>query len=268
MSTAAAYEHITFEMHDTLGVLTLNRPEALNAVSMTMTREMTDVFAKVSDGTWPVRGVLLTGAGRGFCAGADLNPDQASASLEERDLGKALEENYHPLLRRMRDLPVPTVAAVNGPAAGVGMSFAITCDLILASEKAYFFQAFRHIGLVPDGGATWLLPRIVGWKRAMELSLLGERLPADKAQDWGLVNRVCAPEALMDEAMALAGALANGPTRALSLTRAAYWQSLENGYEAQLEVERTYQREAGRTTDSVEGVMAFLEKRPAKFEGK
>jgi 2-(1,2-epoxy-1,2-dihydrophenyl)acetyl-CoA isomerase len=163
---------------------------------------------------------------------------------------------------------MPLLTAVNGPAAGVGMSFALMGDLVLCAKSAYFLQAFRRIGLVPDGGSTWLLPRLVGNARAKELSLLAEKLPADKALDWGLVNRVYEDGDLLGEAKKLAGELAAGPTVSLSMIRELYWESTDNTYEEQLNLERQKQRIAGRTDDFKEGVKAFLEKRPAKFQGK
>jgi len=174
---------------------------------------------------------------------------------------------FHPFIRRLRDLPFPLVTAVNGAAAGAGMSVALFGDLILCARSAYFLQAFRRIGLVPDCGSTWLLPRLIGRARALELSLLGERLPAETALAWGLVNRVHDDEKLMDEALKLAHDLANGPTVALGFTRRLYWETLENSLEQQLDLECRSQRLAGATHDFREGVQAFLAKRPAKFVG-
>lgn len=179
-----------------------------------------------------------------------------------------LEAYYHPFLNRLRQLPMPFITAVNGPAAGVGVSFALMGDLVLASTDAYFLQAFRRIGLIPDGGSTYLLPRLIGLARAMELAMLAERLPAAQALEWGLINRVYAPDELMSETMKLARQLAAGPTVSLKLIRRAIWQSFDNSYEAQLEVERQGQNEARQTADFREGVSAFLEKRQARFQGR
>jgi 2-(1,2-epoxy-1,2-dihydrophenyl)acetyl-CoA isomerase len=184
-----------------------------------------------------------------------------------RGAGHTLETVFHPLIRRLRDLPFPLITAVNGPAAGAGMSIALMGDLVLCARSAYFLQAFRRIGLVPDCGSTWLLPRLVGRARAIELSLLGERLPAETALSWGLVNRVFDDEALMTETRQLAHDLANGPTLALGLIRRLYWESPENTYEQQLDLECRMQHLAGASQDFHEGVTAFLEKRSAKFVG-
>jgi 2-(1,2-epoxy-1,2-dihydrophenyl)acetyl-CoA isomerase len=211
------------------------------------------------------RAIVLTGEGRGFCSGANLAEAQSG---EPRDAGKHLEQYYHPLLRRLRDLELPILTAVNGVAAGIGMSLALMGDIILAARTAYFLQAFARIGLVPDGGSTWVLPRLVGLARARELSLLAERLPAETALDWGLINRVCQDEALLDEALALAGRLAEGPTISLAATRSLFWSSPQNTYEDQLDTERRHQRRAGSTRDFVEGVSAFLQKRPPRFTGQ
>jgi 2-(1,2-epoxy-1,2-dihydrophenyl)acetyl-CoA isomerase len=205
----------------------------------------------------------MTGEGRAFCAGANLQP----ASGERVDAGTLLETVFHPFLRRLRELAVPLITAVNGVAAGVGMSFALMGDLVLCARSAYFLQAFRRIGLVPDGGSTWILPRLIGKARASELSLLGERLPADKALEWGLVNRVFADDELMEKAREMGRELAAGPTIALGLIRRLYWESPDNTYEEQLNLERQMQRQAGASADFKEGVRAFLQKRPANFKG-
>ena len=213
-----------------------------------------------------MRCLIVTGAGRGFCAGANLQPSGNVSG--QRDAGSVLETHYHPMLRKLRELPMPIVSAVNGAAAGVGMSLALMGDLVLCAQSAYFLQAFRRIGLVPDGGSTWILPRLVGRARAMELSLMGEKLPAEKALEWGLIYRVVDDAQLMDEAKKLARDLASGPTVALSLIRKLYWDSNENTYEQQLNLERQMQGKAGNSADFNEGVRAFLEKRPAKFKGE
>ena len=261
------FERAKLEIDGPVGIVTLNHPEVMNAVSLEMLGGLMRVLEHVEDPKNGVRCLLMTGAGRGFCAGANLQP-RAEGSGGSRDAGLVLETQYHPFLRRLRELPMPFVTAVNGAAAGVGMSFALMGDLVVCGRSAYFMQAFRRIGMVPDGGSTWILPRLVGKARAMELSLLGERLPAEKALEWGLVNRVFDDADLIEKAKALALDLANGPTLALSLIRRLYWESADNTYEEQLNLERQLQRKAGNSADSREGVRAFLEKRPAKFKGE
>ncbi len=262
------FERVKLEFQDNVAILTLSHPEALNAVSLQMIQELGEAIDLASDRTHGARCLLMTGEGRGFCAGANLTDGGVDRTDTERDAGKVLEEYYHPFLLKLRDLPMPFITAVNGPAAGVGMSFALMGDLVLAGRSAYFLQAFKRIGLVPDGGSTFLLPRLIGMRRAMELSILAEKIPAERALEWGLINRVYDDSALMDEAMTLARDLASGPTVALSLIRKAFWQSPESTYEQQLHVERVLQREAGLTKDSIEGVKAFVEKRPANFTGE
>jgi len=249
-----------------VGIVTLNHPEVMNAVSSEMLGGLMKALDEIENPKNGVRCLLLTGAGRGFCAGANLQPGDGPTG--SRDAGSVLEQQYHPFLRRLRELPMPFVTAVNGAAAGVGMSFALMGDLCICARSAYFLQAFRRIGLVPDGGSTWILPRLVGKARAMELSLLGERLPAEKALEWGLISRVVDDAELINKAKELARDLASGPTVALKLIRRLYWESTDNSYEEQLNLERQMQRAAGLTSDFREGVSAFLEKRPAKFRGE
>jgi 2-(1,2-epoxy-1,2-dihydrophenyl)acetyl-CoA isomerase len=259
------FERVKLDLDGNVGILTLNHPEVMNAVSSEMLGGLMKAFDEIQNPRNGIRCVVMTGAGRGFCAGANLQP---SASGGSRDAGSILETGYHPLLRRIRELAVPLVTAVNGAAAGVGMSFALMGDLVVCARSAYFMQAFRRIGLIPDGGSTWILPRLLGKARAIELSLLGERLPAEKALEWGLINRVFEDGELLDKSRSLAHELADGPTVALGLIRRLYWESLENSYEQQLNLERQMQRIAGSSADFQEGVRAFLEKRPAKFKGE
>lgn len=253
--------------HGNVALLTLNHPEVMNAASVKMIKGLTAAINHIEDPVNGFRAVVMTGEGRGFCSGANLSeaPEDGTAM---RDTGAALETAYHPFLRKLRDLRMPFVTAVNGAAAGVGMSIALMGDIVLAARSAYFLQAFARIGLVPDGGSTWLLPRLIGLARAKELSLLAEKLPAETALDWGLINRVSDDAALVDDAMAIAKRLADGPTTTLAMIRRLYWESPHNSYEVQIDLERQSQQRAGRTEDFREGVMAFLQKRPAQFKGR
>jgi 2-(1,2-epoxy-1,2-dihydrophenyl)acetyl-CoA isomerase len=261
------FKHVTLDFDGSVAVLRLDHQEVMNAVSMDMLGGLAEALDVIDEKKADVRCVVLTGAGRAFCTGANLQ-GRNQQKPGRSNAGASLEVGFHPFLRRIRRLHCPLVTAVNGPAAGAGMSFALLGDMILCARSAYFLQAFRRIGLVPDCGSTWMLPRLVGRARAIELSLMGERLPAEKALEWGLVNRVYDDAALMDEAMKLAHELANGPTIALSLIRKLYWDSPENSFEEQLNCEYESQRIAGSAEDFREGVTAFLEKRPAKFLGK
>lgn len=267
-----AYQKILLDCAKGVGRLSLNDPDALNAVSALMLKELNQAFDEIEARADEFRCLILTGVGRGFCAGANLqerpdSPPDSNQPPKLPDAGAGLEIGYHPLLRRMRNLHCPFVTAINGPAAGVGFSFALMGDMILAAKSAYFLQAFRRIGLVPDGGSTWLLPRLVGVARARELTLLGEKLPAETAHEWGLINRVVADDALMPEAEKLAQDLARGPA-SLRLIRELLWASPDNSYEEQLNMERDLQRAASRTKDFREGVDAFVNKRAAQFQGR
>ncbi len=262
------FKHCTLDIDGPVAVLTMDHQDVMNAVSMDMLGGLTEALDEIEARKAEVRCVVLTGAGRAFCTGANLQGRNQQQKPGRSNAGAALETGFHPLLRRIRSLHCPLVTAVNGPAAGAGMSLALMGDMIVCARSAYFLQAFRRIGLVPDCGSTWLLPRLVGKARAIELSLMGERLPAEKAFEWGLVNRLHDDADLMEEAMKLARELASGPTVALSLIRKLYWESGENSYEDQLNLEFQSQRIAGQSEDFREGVTAFLEKRPAKFAGK
>lgn len=260
-----AYSKIKFAREGDVATITMADPATLNAISRDMVAEMKDAFAVAAR---EARCVVLTGEGRGFSSGANLSmgaPPMGEDGLV--DLGIVLEHDYNPFITFLRDLPIPFVTAVNGAAAGIGCSFALMGDIILAGESAYFLQAFRRIALVPDGGSSYLLPRMTTRARAMELMLLGDKLPAAKAVEWGLINR-CVPDAeLMSSAMAIATELAKGPTRTLAMIRKLAWDSEDADIAAQLSAERVAQRSAGRSADFMEGVAAFAQKRPAKFNG-
>ena len=258
------YERVLLEFDGNVAVLKFNHPEVLNAIGGQMLGELAQAVREVANPSNGARCLLLAGEGRGFSSGANLAD---SAGSTTQDAGDPLRYGYHPLLLSIRDLQMPVVTAVHGAAAGVGMSFAMMGDIVCASKGAFFMQAFAKIGLIPDGGATFMLPRMIGWGRAMELSLLAERLPAEKAYEWGLVNRLYEDNVtLMAGAMGIARQLANGPS-SLALIRRAYWETWQNAYEQQLDLEARLQTEAGRSNDFREGVSAFLEKRDAKFKG-
>jgi 2-(1,2-epoxy-1,2-dihydrophenyl)acetyl-CoA isomerase len=260
------FDRATVEGHGTVAVVRLNHPEVLNAASLRLVIGAARALDFVSKPDSGFRCVVLTGEGRGFCSGANLS--ERGAGETEPPAFHALETVYHPFLRKMRDLRMPIITAVNGVAAGVGMSIALMGDLVLAAKSAYFLQAFARIGLVPDGGSTWILPRLIGLARAKELSLLAEKLPSEQALDWGLINRVVDDAELLPEALKMAQKIADGPTLSLSEIRRLYWASPHNTYEEQLDLEKQIQDKQGRTADFAEGVAAFLQKRPAKFSGK
>jgi 2-(1,2-epoxy-1,2-dihydrophenyl)acetyl-CoA isomerase len=247
-------------------VVTLNRPQRLNAFTESMHRALRSVLAEAE--TDPdCRALLLTGAGRGFCAGQDLN-ERVAPDGKTMKFGNALETFYNPLVRRLRELPFPVVAAVNGVAAGAGANIALACDLVLAARSASFVQAFAKIGLVPDCGGTWFLPRLIGPARARALALTAEPLPAETAAAWGLIWKAVDDAALMDEAHKLCRHFVAAPTVGLALTKRLIDQSWGNDLDAQLDLEREAQREASLTPDYAEGVRAFLEKRSPAFTGR
>ena len=246
--------------------VTLNRPDKLNSFNEAMHLALRAAVGR-AEVEADIRAVLLTGAGRGFCAGQDLGDRNVGAD-QELDLGATIEAFYNPLIRRLRALEKPVVCAVNGVAAGAGANLALACDIVLAARSAKFIQAFCRIGLVPDSGGTYFLPRLVGEARARALALTGEVVTAEQAMAWGLVWQVIEDDRLQAEASTVARRLADGPTRGLGLIKRALNASLGNGLDAQLDLERDLQREAGATRDYREGVAAFLAKRPAVFRGE
>ncbi len=265
-----AYEHIIFDEVDGVATLTINRPERMNALHVGVIAEMISVVDKVRDeGT--ARVLLLTGTGRAFCSGADLAGGGAGGGAQSSgpiDAGKVLETHFNPLLERLFDLPVPFITAVNGAAAGAGCSYALAGDIVIAGKSAYFLQAFVNIGLVPDVGSTWLLPRLAGKARAQAMMMLGEKIPAETAAEWGMIYKVVEDAELMTTAHAIAAKLAKGPTQAYALIRQGLRDCLDKPLTEALMVERRNQRTAGRSPDFAEGVSAFLQKRPAVFSGR
>jgi 2-(1,2-epoxy-1,2-dihydrophenyl)acetyl-CoA isomerase len=262
-----AWTTLLVDKSDGIATITLNRPERLNALSADLMVELLQALTEV-EADADIRCLLLTGAGRGFCSGADLASGDLMQDGGPPDLGKALHTNYHPVIRKLATYRMPIVCAVNGPAAGAGMSLALTGDVVIAAKSASFLQAFANIGLVPDAGSTYFLPRLVGSARALGLTMLGEPLPAETAAAWGLVWKCVDDAALLDEARKVAKKFASGPTVGLGQIRKLIRQSAGNGLDAQLEAEREAQVVAGRSRDFIEGVMAFLQKRPARFSGK
>jgi 2-(1,2-epoxy-1,2-dihydrophenyl)acetyl-CoA isomerase len=247
-------------------MLTLNRPQRLNAFNEDMHRDLTEAIAE-ADADETCRALLLTGAGRAFCTGQDLN-DRLAKPGEQIVLGGTLEQHYNPLVRKLRALRFPVVAAVNGVAAGAGCNVALACDIVLAARSANFVQSFARVGLVPDSGGSWILPRLVGQARARGLALLAEPLSAEKAESWGLIWRAVDDDALMMEAEKLCAHFASAPTFGLGLIKHALDAAADNDLSTQLDLERDLQREAGASPDYQEGVRAFLEKRKPVFTGR
>lgn len=263
-----SYETIRLERHDAVATIVLDRPETLNALSRRMLRELTEALDELA-GEVPgrTRCLLITGAGRGFSSGADLAED-IKAGRGAPDLFETLDEGYNPLIAALVGLDIPVVAAVNGPAAGAGMSLALAADIVLAARSAWFLQAFVNIGLAPDAGSSWFLPRLVGPARAMEMMLLGERVTADKAAEWGLIHKAVDDDALLDEATALARRLAAGPTLALGAIRRLARAAATGDLAAQLDLEAEEQGRLGRTQDFLAGIGAFLARAKPEFSGR
>ncbi len=262
-----AYEHILFAIDGGIARLTLNRPDRLNSFNDAMHAEVRDALGRVR-GDASARVLLLTGAGRGFCAGQDLSDRAVAAGDAPVDLGASIERNYKPLVLGLRALPLPVICAVNGVAAGAGANLAFACDLVIAAKSASFIEAFCKLGLVPDTGGTYFLPRLAGTARAMGLALLGDKISAEQAAAWGLIWQCVEDAELVAVADRLAAHFAQAPTRGLARTKQALYASPSNTLEAQLDVERDFMRELGTSDDYREGVAAFMAKRPPKFSGR
>jgi 2-(1,2-epoxy-1,2-dihydrophenyl)acetyl-CoA isomerase len=258
------YETITFAVADNIATITLNRPERLNAMPPQMADEISDAVDHLED----ARALLITGAGRAFCSGADLQARGGAAALGASGPYGALTRSYNPTMLKLSKLNVPIITAVNGPAAGIGCSLALCSDFAIAGKSAYFLQAFVNIGLVPDGGASWMLPRLIGKARATQMMLLGEKISGDQAADWGLIYKCVEDADLMTEARALAAKLASGPSLALGIMRQNIATALEMDYASALLREAEGQRIAGASADAMEGGLSFLQKRKPVFQGK
>lgn len=259
------YETILLEIADGAARLTLNRPDRLNSFTVQMHDEVSRALEAVSKSD--ARVLVLTGAGRGFCAGQDLSDRAVAPGGDGVDLGESLEKRYNPLVRRLASIEMPVICAVNGVAAGAGANIALACDIVIAAKSAKFIQSFANIGLIPDSGGTWTLPRLAGQARAMGLALTGEPLTAERAEAWGLIWKCVEDDKLAEEARALAAKFASAPTRGLAMTKQLIRDGATRDFAAQLDVERDAQRALGRTHDYKEGVAAFMEKRPPKFSG-
>jgi len=262
-----SYSNIEFDIAGGLATLALNRPNSLNSFTTEMHEEMRDAMTKVENDP-TVRCLLLTGNGRGFCAGQDLNDRSVKPGAERRDLSESVEENYNPLIKRLANLPMPVICAVNGVAAGAGANLALACDMVFAAKSAKFIQVFCKIGLIPDSGGTYILPRLVGSARAMGLALTGDAVTAEQAEAWGMIWKAVDDGELMDVAVKQARYFTKQPTLGLSLIKKAIRASFDNDLNAQLQVESGFQKDAGFSDDYQEGVAAFLEKRKPVFTGK
>ena len=261
------YENILFEITDGIAKLTLNRPDKLNSFTQAMHEEVRHAMARIQSDK-SVRVMVLTGAGRGFCAGQDLSDRAVEPGSKGVDLGVSVEKTYAPLVLALRALPMPVICAVNGVAAGAGANLALACDIVLAAKSASFVEVFCKLGLIPDTGGTYFLPRLVGSARAMGMAMLGEKLTAEKAENWGLIWKCYPDECLADETMALARHFAVAPTKGLAFTKQALHASIDNTLQQQLTLECGMMSELGNSEDYQEGVAAFLAKRSPEFKGK
>jgi len=261
------YKTLEFEIHDGAAILTLNRPDRLNSFTIEMHEEMQNALTRIETDK-SIRALLLTGAGRGFCAGQDLNDRSVAPGSEPVDLGHACETYWNPMVRRLSEMPIPVVCAVNGVAAGAGANVALACDIVLAAKSAKFIQSFANIGLIPDSGGTWVLPRLIGQARALAITLTGEPIKAEKAENWGMIYKAVDDEALLEDATALAKRLAKGPTKGLAETKKRIRNSAQNTLAQELDHERDAMRVLGNSSDYAEGVASFLEKRTPTFTGQ
>jgi 2-(1,2-epoxy-1,2-dihydrophenyl)acetyl-CoA isomerase len=264
-----SYENILFDINNGIATLTLNRPDKLNSFTQAMHEEVRHAIHKVATDK-SVRVLVLTGAGRGFCAGQDLSDRAVEPQAGKRpvDLGDSVEKNYAPLVLSLRALPMPVICAVNGVAAGAGANLALACDIVIAAKSASFVEVFCKLGLIPDTGGTYFLPRLIGSARAMGLSMLGEKLSADKAEAWGLIWKAVPDEELAQQVQAMATHFASAPTKGLAFTKQALHASGQNTLQQQLTLECGMMSELGRSDDYREGVAAFMEKRTPQFKGK
>lgn len=261
------YESIHLTLEEGVATLTLNRPDRLNSFTVAMHKEVQDAFATIGSDS-SIRAVLITGAGRGFCAGQDLSDEAVMPKDGVVDLGQACAEYWNPLIRHIAELPMPVICAVNGVAAGAGANVALACDIVLASDKAKFIQSFANIGLIPDSGGTWILPRLIGQARAMAIALTGQPVTAEQAENWGMIWRKVEHESLMEEALNLAKSFAIGPTKGLAETKKRLRNSALNTLNQELDLERDAMAMLGRSHDYSEGVAAFMAKRKPSFKGQ
>ena len=262
-----SYQHIEYEIHKGVAVLKLNRPDSLNSFTADMHGEVRTVLTEASESP-AVRAVLITGNGRGFCAGQDLNDRSVAPGAEMPDLGDSVNTYYNPLIRLITTMEKPVICAVNGVAAGAGANIALACDIVIAARSASFIESFSKLGLIPDSGGTWILPRLVGMARAKGLAMLGPKVKAEQAEAWGMIWQCVDDDELMSTALGLAEQMAEQPTRGFAFTKQAFALSTVNTLDDQLEVEKELMRAAGKTHDYKEGVSAFLEKRTPSYKGE
>ena len=264
-----SYDNIEFEVDGGVAILKLNRPDSLNSFNAAMHAEVQEALAVAADHK-KVRALVLTGKGRGFCAGQDLSDAAVAPDAQGNmpDLGDAVGNYYNPLIRRLTTLEKPIICAVNGVAAGAGANIALACDIVIAARGASFIESFAKLGLIPDSGGTWILPRLVGMARAKGLAMLGPKISAEQACDWGMIWQVVDDDALLSTALALAEQMATQPTRGFAFTKQAFNASASHSLDEQLELEKELMRLAGKTDDYKEGVLAFSEKRTPLYKGK